>query len=36
MDVDVSDTERNTCAASYITADNTRPMACLILKSKFI
>jgi hypothetical protein len=26
------DTERNTCAASYVTADNSRPMAYLILK----
>jgi hypothetical protein len=28
----VSDTERNTCATSYLTADNSRPMAYIILK----
>jgi hypothetical protein len=28
----VSETERNTCALSYVTADNSRPMAYLILK----
>jgi hypothetical protein len=28
----VSDTEHNTCATSYVTADNSRPMAYLILK----
>jgi hypothetical protein len=32
MDEAVSDTERNTCATSYVTADNSRPMAYLILK----
>jgi hypothetical protein len=32
MDEAVSDTEHNTGAASYITADNSRPMAYLILK----
>jgi hypothetical protein len=32
MDVAVSDTERNTYAASYVTANNSRPMAYLILK----
>jgi hypothetical protein len=30
MDEAVSDTERNTCAASYLTADNSIPAACLI------
>jgi hypothetical protein len=28
----VSDTERNTCATSYVTADNSRPMAYIILQ----
>jgi hypothetical protein len=28
----LSDTERNTCATSYVTADNSRPMAYLKLK----
>jgi hypothetical protein len=32
MDEAVSDTERNICVASYLTADNSRPMAYLILK----
>jgi hypothetical protein len=32
MDEDVSDTERNTCATSYLTADNSRPMAYFISK----
>jgi hypothetical protein len=32
MDEAVSDTERNTYAASYVTADNSRPMAYLILQ----
>jgi hypothetical protein len=29
MDEAVSDTERNICATSYVTADNSRPMAYL-------
>jgi hypothetical protein len=32
MDETVSDTERNTCATSYVTADNSRHMAYLISK----
>jgi hypothetical protein len=28
----VSDTERNTCVTSYVTADNSQPMAYLIKK----
>jgi hypothetical protein len=32
MDENVSDTERNTCATSYVTADNSRPMTYLMLK----
>jgi hypothetical protein len=32
MDEAVSDTMRNTCATSYVTADNSRPVAYLILK----
>jgi hypothetical protein len=32
MDEAVSDTERNICATSYVTADNSRSMAYLILK----
>jgi hypothetical protein len=32
MDEAISDIEHNTCATSYVTADNTRPMAYLILK----
>jgi hypothetical protein len=29
MDESISDTERNTCATSYVTADNSKPMAYL-------
>jgi hypothetical protein len=32
MDEAVSDTERNTCTTSYVTADNSRYMAYLILE----
>jgi hypothetical protein len=32
MDEAVSDTERNICATSYVTAVNSRPMAYIILK----
>jgi hypothetical protein len=32
MDEAVSDTERNNCATSYVTSDNSKPMAYLILK----
>jgi hypothetical protein len=32
MDEAVSDIEHNTYATSYVTADNSRPMAYLILK----
>jgi hypothetical protein len=32
MDDAVSNTEHNTCATSYVTADNSRPVAYLILK----
>jgi hypothetical protein len=35
MDEAVSDTERNTCATSYVTAVNWRPMAYVILKFIF-
>jgi hypothetical protein len=31
MDEAVSDTERNTCGASYVTSDNSRPIVYLIL-----
>jgi hypothetical protein len=32
MDEAVSDTQRNTCANFYVTADNSRPMAYVVLK----
>jgi hypothetical protein len=32
MDEAASDTERNTCATSYVTTDNSIPMAHLLLK----
>jgi hypothetical protein len=32
MDEAVRDTERNTCATPYVTADNSRLMAYLLLK----
>jgi hypothetical protein len=32
MDEAVIDTDRNTCATSYVTSDNSRPMAYLVLK----
>jgi hypothetical protein len=33
MDEVVSDNDSNTCSTSYITSDNSRPMAYLTLKS---